>query len=302
MLDIDDAIDQFTVNLAVERGLAANTVKAYTSDLVQFSSHAAVHGVERIDRVRADLINTFLIARLDLGDSTRTVARKLVSLRRLYHFLLSERLAEVDPTATIDSPPIRRKLPSVLSEAEVERLLEAPDEGKPEGLRDRAMLEVLYATGLRVSELVGLRLANLDLNVGLIRTFGKGNKERIVPLSEAAIDRVELYLKYTRAQLLRRVGGIGRTDALFVTRRGKAMTRQGFWKNLKRYALISDVRGEVSPHKLRHSFATHLLEHGADLRSVQAMLGHADISTTQIYTHVTRERLRRIHRTHHPRG
>ena len=302
MLDFDDAIDQFIAHLRVERGLAENTTKAYGSDLMQFATHMGVREVDGIDEVTTDDVNRFLVERLDRNDSMRTVARKLVSIRRLFHFLRTERLVELDPTATIDSPPIGRTLPHVLTEVEVEHLLDAPDQSTAEGLRDRAMLEVLYATGLRVSELVGLRLKNLDTNVGVIRTFGKGSKERLVPLSDIAMDKLETYLKYTRSELLRRVGGIGRTDAVFVTRRGSGMTRQGFWKNIKRYALKAGIRSPVSPHKLRHSFATHLLEHGADLRSVQAMLGHSDISTTQIYTHVTRERLKRIHKTYHPRG
>ena len=302
MLEFDDAIDQFIAHLRVERGLADNTTMAYGSDLMQFATHMAVREVDRVDRVMAEDVNRFLVERLDNNDSMRTVARKLVSIRQLYHFLRTERLVELDPTATIDSPPIGRSLPHVLTEIEVEVLLDAPDGATTEGLRDRVMLEVLYATGLRVSELVGLRLKNLDLTVGLIRTFGKGSKERLVPLSDIAIEKLEPYLKYTRGELLRKVGGIGRTDAVFVTRRGSGMTRQGFWKNIKRYALKAGIRSSVSPHMLRHSFATHLLEHGADLRSVQAMLGHSDISSTQIYTHVTRERLKRIHRTYHPRG
>ena len=302
MLEFDDAIDQFIAHLRVERGLAENTTKAYGSDLVQFATHMGVRDVDRIDEVTAEDVNRFLVERLDLGDSMRTVARKLVSIRRLCHFLRTERLLDTDPTATIDSPTIGRSLPHVLTEDEVESLLEAPEPTSAEGYRDRVMLEVLYATGLRVSELVGLRLRNLDLNVGLIRTFGKGSKERLVPLSDIAIEKLELYLQQGRGELLRKVGGIGRTDAVFVTRRGSGMTRQAFWKNIKRYALKAGIRSSVSPHMLRHSFATHLLEHGADLRSVQAMLGHSDISTTQIYTHVTRERLKRIHRTYHPRG
>ncbi len=301
-MDFDDAIDQFTVHLKIERGLADNTVRAYCSDLVQFATFMALRSTDLAEAVASTDVNEFMGARLDEGDSLRTVARKLVSLRRFYHFLVVERILKADPTETIDSPPIRRPLPHVLTEAEVERLLDAPDPTTPEGVRDRAMLEVLYATGLRVSELVNLRLQNIDLNVGLVRTFGKGSKERLVPLSDAAIHKLDSYVEATRPTLLRKAGGLGRTDSVFVTRRGSAMTRQGFWKNIKRYAFLADIRTPVSPHKLRHSFATHLLEHGADLRSVQAMLGHSDISTTQIYTHVTRERLKRIHRSFHPRG
>lgn len=299
-MSLDDAIDQLLAHLAVERGLAENTLEAYGRDLAQFAGWVAERGLREADAVDAELVNAWLLARLDGGDTHRTLARKLVSLRRLYRFLRRDGAVTRDPTDTIDSPPIRRSLPSFLSEAEVDRLLDAPDQATPEGLRDRAMLEVLYATGMRVSELVGLRLAQVDLQVGLVRPFGKGKKERLVPLSEPAIAKLERYLGDARGALLR-AGGRGASPAVFVTRRGGPMTRQGFWKNLKRYALIADVR-EVSPHELRHSFATHLLEHGADLRSVQAMLGHADISTTEIYTHVTRERLKRVHETLHPRG
>ncbi|MBN1946118.1 MAG: site-specific tyrosine recombinase XerD [Bradymonadales bacterium] len=302
MPDLDDAIEQFLAHLRVERGLARNTLRAYGTDLAQFAAFLVEQGKRRADEASPELVNQFMLDRLDRGESTRTLARKLVSIRRLYRFLAQERMVVADPTATIDSPPIRRTLPVVLSESEVERLLSAPGTDTAEGLRDRTMLEVLYATGLRVSELVGLRLRNLDLTVGLIRTMGKGSKERLVPLTDPAISLLSTYLSQVRPSLLAKAGGRGATDALFVTRRGRPMTRQGFWKNLKRYALVAGIRTEVSPHKLRHSFATHLLEHGADLRSVQELLGHSDISTTQIYTHVTRERLKRIHRTYHPRG
>ncbi|MGD8869448.1 MAG: site-specific tyrosine recombinase XerD [Gemmatimonadales bacterium] len=300
-MQFDDAIDQFVAHLRVERGLALNTVRAYSSDLAQLVDYLHERGIDCVEHVTPTLINDFLVARLDTGDRTRTIARKLVSIRRLYHFLLRERLIDNDPTAKVDAPRFGRRLPTVLSEAEVERLLEAPDPATPEGIRDRAMIEVLYATGLRVSELISLGTSAVDLNVGLVRTVGKGDKERLVPLSDTAISRLQTYLNHARSRLLHRVGRAA-TNALFVTRRGKAMTRQAFWKNLRRYARQADIRTPVSPHKLRHSFATHLLEHGADLRSVQAMLGHANIGTTEIYTHVTRERLRRIHRSHHPRG
>jgi integrase/recombinase XerD len=279
-----------------------NTIRAYGTDLAQFVNYATQNNIPSVERVDNDIVSGFLVDRLDVGQSMRTVARKLVSVRRLFQFLRREHLIDVDPTDKVDSPRITRNIPSVLTEPEVEALLEAPDPATPEGVRDRAMNEVLYATGLRVSELVGLQLSNLDLTVGLVRTFGKGSKERIVPLSDTAISRLDTYLSNARAELLRKSGGLGITSAVFVTRRGREMTRQGFWKNIRRYALKAGIRMPVSPHKLRHSFATHLLEHGADLRSVQEMLGHSDISTTQIYTHVTRERLKRIHRSFHPRG
>jgi integrase/recombinase XerD len=298
---LDEAIDQFLAHLTVERGLAGNTVRAYSTDLAQVAGFMDERGSTSVSALAPEAISAFLVHRLDAGDTTRTLARKLVSVRRLCRFLLAERQLAADPTETIDSPPIRQKLPVVLTEREVEHLLAAPDGSSPEGQRDRAMLEVLYATGLRVSELVTLRLRQVDLNVGVVRAFGKGSKERLVPLGDVARHALVGYLEHARGRLLAKAGGRA-VDAVFVTRRGGAMTRQGFWKNVRRYALQAGIRTPVSPHKLRHSFATHLLEHGADLRSVQAMLGHSDISTTQIYTHVTRERLRRLHREFHPRG
>jgi integrase/recombinase XerD len=216
--------------------------------------------------------------------------------------LLTEGELTSNPTATIDIPRAGRKIPRFLSFDEVDRLLAAPDPLSPEGSRDRAMLEILYAAGLRVSELVNLPMTGIDMTVGFVRVTGKGDKTRLVPVGEVARDAIASYLAAPRGALLRAVGGPSMSDALFVTRRGGAMTRQAFWKNIKRYALRADIDKDISPHVIRHSFATHLLERGANLRVVQTLLGHADISTTQIYTHVTRERLKVVHRSHHPRA
>ena len=230
--------------------------------------------------------------------SARTVARNLSTLRRFYRYLLRENEIAVDPTAEIVSPKLGRPLPASLTEPEVEHLLAAPDLGTPLGLRDRAILETFYATGLRVSELVNLRIAEVDVVTGVVRVMGKGGKERMVPLGEAAIGYLGRYLRQARNDLLNN----RQSDALFVTRRGGPMTRQACWQMIKRYALVGGIKTDMSPHTLRHAFATHLLNHGADLRSVQMLLGHSDLSTTQIYTHVAQERLKRLHEKHHPRS
>jgi integrase/recombinase XerD len=228
----------------------------------------------------------------------RTTSRLVSSLKRFFQFALREGLRKDDPAAELDSPKLPRSLPKSLSEAEVESLLAAPNVETPQGLRDRAMLETLYASGLRVSELVGLKIVQVSLDMGVVRVLGKGSKERLSPLGEEAVEWIERYQREARTLLL----GSHRSDALFVTPRGGPMTRQAFWKLVQRYAQIAGIRRAISPHTLRHAFATHLINHGADLRVVQLLLGHADISTTQIYTHVARERLKQLHRKHHPRG
>jgi len=300
-LAIDDAIQRYLEHLTIERQLARNTIEAYATDLAHFADHCARSELSTIHDVDPIRINAFLLERLDDGVGTRTLARNCVSIRQFFRFLRSESLLEVDPSELVDVPRTERKLPRVLTEAEVERLLQAPTSATPEGTRDRAMLELLYATGLRVSELVDLPVGAVHLDAGFLRVFGKGNKERIVPVGECAIDAVEAYLSGPRAQMLA-CSTSSSSPSLFITRRGRRMTRQAFWKNLNRYAQLADIPVRISPHKLRHSFATHLLRHGADLRSLQAMLGHADISTTQIYTHVTRTRLKELHTRYHPRG
>ncbi len=300
---IDDAIDQFRFHLRVERALAENTLDAYTRDLTDFSTYCdEKHGVTEIDKVKDDHITLWMDGMFNRGMKTTSVARHLIALRRLCLFLRLEGALEDNPTQTIDVPRIGRKIPRVLSLKDVDRLLDVPDRQSPEGLRDRAMLETLYATGLRVSELIHLTLSGMDLTVGYVRVLGKGDKTRLVPLGEQARDAIEIYLKHARGALLAPAGGPSISGALFVTRRGGPMTRQAFWKNIKRFAIEAGITMDISPHTLRHSFATHLLDRGANLRVVQALLGHADISTTQIYTHVTRERMKAIHRQHHPRA
>jgi len=290
-------IEAFLDALWMERGLSENTLSAYRSDLRRLAGWLAAQHQELLQVERGELLK-YLSERVAGGASPRTTARLLSTLRRFYQQQLRERRLLADPTAQIDAPKLGRPLPKSLTEAEVEVLLDAPDVEQPLGLRDRGMLEVIYASGLRVSELVGLTLFQLNLRQGLIRVVGKGNKERLVPLGEEAMGWLERYLSEGRPDLVK-----GRAnDALFPTRRGGPMTRQAFWYMIKRYAAAAGISKVLSPHTLRHSFATHLLNHGADLRVVQMLLGHSDLSTTQIYTHVARERLKSLHATHHPRG
>ena len=288
-------IEAFLDALWMERGLAENTLLSYRNDLVKFSTWLQQHDRALAETRREDILD-FLVSLATAP--ARTSARRLSSLRRFFQWALREGRVTTDPTAHIDSPRLGRPLPKSLTEGEVEALLDAPDTDTTLGLRDRAMLETLYATGLRVSELVRVELASLNLRQGVIRVLGKGAKERLVPLGDEATQWLERYLDAARPELLN-----GRAaDALFVTRRGAAMSRQGFWYLVKRYALASGISSPISPHTLRHAFATHLLDHGADLRVVQMLLGHSDISTTQIYTHVARQRLAALHAKHHPRG
>jgi integrase/recombinase XerD len=281
----------------MERGLSANTLAAYRADLVALSRWLAGRGVAIQDTTRADLLE-FIAWRVERGARPRSTARQLSSFRRFFRHQLREGQLREDPTAQIAMPKIGRSLPKSLSEEEVESLLNAPLVSDPLGSRDRTMLEVLYATGLRVSELVSLRYGQLNLNQGVIRIVGKGNRERMIPLGEEAVRWLKEFLGSARNEIL-----LDRsTDYLFPTRRGDRMTRQAFWHIIKRYARKSSIDKELSPHTLRHAFATHLLNHGADLRVVQMLLGHSDLSTTQIYTHVARERMKELHAGHHPRG
>jgi integrase/recombinase XerD len=295
-LDLDRACDLFLDHLKVERNLAANTIEGYSRDLARLRRFLCGRGRAVIDEISPADLTDYL---LDLADalSARSRARAVVAIRGWFRFLVAERHLERDPTETLDGPRIGRRLPDVLGEEAVERLLAAPPMHTPRGLRDAAMIETLYATGLRVSELVGLRAADVHLDPGFVRVMGKGRKQRMVPLGDLARERITAYLAQARAGFLKNP----KEPALFLTGRGKPMTRQGFWKLLRAYARSVGI-AEVSPHKLRHSFATHLIEHGADLRAVQAMLGHADISTTQIYTHVSRARLVELYQKHHPRA
>ncbi|MEN9316927.1 MAG: hypothetical protein RIS35_3320 [Pseudomonadota bacterium] len=291
-------IPAFCDALLLEDGLSANTLAAYRRDLSALATWLRGRRGVPLAQARAEDLQAYIAERHPDSKATSS-NRRLTVFRRYFRWLLRQRLRAEDPTLRIRSARQPVRFPKSLSEAQVDALLGAPDANSDLGLRDRAMLETLYATGLRVSELVGLRTVEVGLNEGVIRVVGKGDKERLVPLGDEARHWIERYLAEARPRLL---AGVGASDALFVTRRGEGMTRQMFWTLVKRHALAAGIRAPLSPHTLRHAFATHLLNHGADLRVVQMLLGHADISTTQIYTHVARERLKRLHARHHPRG
>lgn len=293
----DPVIDRFLDALWLEKGLSDNTRDAYRSDLALFNVWLSERDLRLVDAGR-EVILDHLAWRLSNNYKARSTARLLSGLRGFYRFLLREGVISVDPTLRVDLPKLGRPLPKALSEADVEALLSAPDTGDPLGMRDRAMLEVLYATGLRVTELVSLSLEQLNVRQGVLRTFGKGNKERLVPLGEEALHWLMRYLRDPRETLLAGKA----SDIVFPSRRGDLMTRQTFWHRIKLHARQAGVAASISPHTLRHAFATHLLNHGADLRTVQMLLGHSDLSTTQIYTHIARARLQELHAAHHPRG
>lgn len=295
---LEPLFDLFLDFLRTERGLSRNTLDAYGRDLQEYAEFLSSRGVSRPDAVTPEAVAEHQAALRGRGLSHRSAARHLASVRGFHLFLLRERHATVDPTEALEAPRIKRRLPVILTLGEVERLLAAPDPSSPSGLRDRAMLETLYATGLRVSELCGLAIDDVNLRDGFLLARGKGSKERIVPLGAMAIDRLEAWLAAGRAALLKG----RRSRHLFIGPKGMKLTRQGFWKLLRRHARQARIDKPVSPHKLRHSFATHLLERGADLRSVQAMLGHSDIATTQIYTQVDRTRARKVYDKAHPRA
>jgi len=290
-------IEQFVDALWMERGLSENTLAAYRNDLAGLAAWLADKGRGLLEARRQDLLS-YLSDRVINGAKPRTTARLLSSIRRFYRYHIREGRLEADPSVRIDTPRIGRPLPDTLSEVEVESLLAAPDTRDALGLRDRAMLELLYACGLRVSELVKLTTEQVNLPQGVVRLTGKGNKERLVPMGEQAVDWLQRYINHARPEL----AGSASIRQLFITRRRNGMTRQAFWYRLRHYALKAGINKPLSPHTLRHAFATHLLNHGADLRVVQMLLGHSDLSTTQIYTHVARERLKDIHAQHHPRG
>jgi len=295
MQEAKQVIDRVLDALWMERGISDNTLAAYRSDLADFAVWLDRKETSLQQAQDADL--RLYLASLDRS-SMRTLSRRLSSMRQFFGYLVREGQMKHDPSARIESPRLGRPLPKSLTEEEVEALLEAPDAGTPLGLRDRCMLEVLYATGLRVSELVNLTLTQINQRQGLVRVIGKGNKERLVPLGQEALDWLQKYLQDARPVLAKNHA----IDSLFPTRRGGRMTRQAFWHLIKRHARRAGLDKPLSPHVLRHAFATHLLNHGADLRVVQMLLGHSDISTTQIYTHVARERLKNLHAEHHPRG
>jgi integrase/recombinase XerD len=293
----DPAISRFLDALWMERGLLPNTLSAYRADLMSLSEWLEERRTAVVRASRADL-QAFLASRSIGGAQPRSTARQLSSYRQFYRYMVRENLVSEDPTAEISMPKIPRAIPKSLTIDEVEALLGAPLVRDPLGHRDRTMLEVLYATGLRVSELVGLRLSQVNVNQGVIRIVGKGNRERLIPLGEESVQWIGKFISSARAEILLE----RQTDYLFPTRRGDLMTRQAFWHIIKRYARKAGINKELSPHTLRHAFATHLLNRGADLRVVQMLLGHSDLSTTQIYTHVARERMKELHAQHHPRG
>ncbi|TLX54654.1 site-specific tyrosine recombinase XerD [Stutzerimonas nosocomialis] len=293
----DPLIDQFLDALWLEKGLADNTREAYRTDLGLFHGWLHERGVA-LEGAGREIILDHLAWRLGQGYQARSTARFLSGLRGFYRYLLREGRIDQDPTLRVEMPRLGRPLPKTLSEADVEALLAAPDTGEPLGLRDRAMLEVLYACGLRVTELISLTLEQVSLRQGVLRTFGKGNKERLVPMGDEAMHWIERYLREARGELLSGKA----SDVLFPSQRGDQMTRQTFWHRIKLHAKVAGIGKSISPHTLRHAFATHLLNHGADLRTVQMLLGHSDLSTTQIYTHIARARLQELHARHHPRG
>jgi integrase/recombinase XerD len=290
-------IERFLDAIWMERGLSDNTLGAYRADLFALHQRLSANSVSLVKATRADVMD-YIAWRVEGGAKPRSTARQLSSFRRLYRYLLREGLISDDPTANIAMPKIGRALPQSLSEEEVDSLLAAPNVAEPLGHRDRAMLEVLYATGVRVSELINLKMSQINLNQGVLRIIGKGDRERLIPLGDEAQDWVREFIDGARGEILLE----RQTDYLFPTRRGDRMTRQAFWHIIKRYAKKAGVAKKLSPHTVRHAFATHLLNNGADLRVVQLLLGHSDVSTTQIYTHVARERMKELHSRHHPRG
>ncbi len=295
---MDQLLDSFLSYLAVEKGLSKNTLESYGRDVRKFVLFLEENKVTTAHDIKYGVILDFLSDFKKQGFSDTSTVRCIVSIKQFFKYLLVEKIIIEDPTSQIRTPRMKKSIPGVISLDEVEKVLASPDESTPEGIRDTAMLEVLYATGIRVSELIGLKLNDVNFEMGFIIVYGKGSKERIVPMGDKALEKLKPYMESSRPALLK----TRESKALFVTRRGKGMTRQGFWKLIKNHALSSGVTKNISPHTLRHSFATHLLERGADLRSIQIMLGHSDISTTQIYTHVESERLKVIHKKYHPRS
>ncbi|HOB35455.1 MAG: site-specific tyrosine recombinase XerD [Firmicutes bacterium] len=295
---MEQLVDTYLVHLKVERGLAANTLDSYRRDLAKFIGFLRRQGVFSLQQVDRQSIMAYMEELHNRGRAAATVSRNLAAIRSFYSFLTQENLVAANPSAELESPKIPKRLPTVLTVAQITRLLEQPDIRQPGGLRDKAMLELLYATGIRVSELVALDLPDVNLEMGFLRCVGKGSKERIIPVGKTAVESVDNYLRRGRVKLVRD----SQESAVFVNVHGRRLTRQGFWKILKKYVRQAGIDGEITPHTLRHSFATHLLENGADLRAVQEMLGHSDISTTQIYTQVTANRLRDVYQRYHPRA
>ncbi|MBI5815568.1 MAG: site-specific tyrosine recombinase XerD [Nitrospinae bacterium] len=300
MNDAETLLDGYITHLALERNRSRNTLEAYNRDLKRFLAQIGYTGPDSLNRMAPPDVVAYMKSLRDSGMSASSTARNLAAIKGLYRYMLKLGLLSSNPSEAIQAPRLWKTLPDVLSLAEVEKLLEAPKPATPEGVRDGAMLETMYATGLRVSELVGLKLNDVNFEMGYLSTIGKGSKERVTPMGEVALEKIKEYRRSARPRLAMLHGK--QIEALFITRRGGAMTRQGFWKIVKKYALMAGIKKGISPHSLRHSFATHLLERGADLRAVQQMLGHADISTTQIYTHVAKTRMKEIYDKIHPRA
>jgi integrase/recombinase XerD len=295
---MDQLLDSFLTYLTVEKGLSKNTLESYGRDVRKFLLFLEEGQIKTIQEIKYENILDFLSHFKKQGFSDTTTVRTIVSIKQFFKYLLLEKIIKEDPTSQIRTPKMKKSIPGVISLEDVERVLASPNESTPEGIRDLAMLEVLYATGIRVSELIWLKLNDVNFEMGFVIVYGKGSKERIVPIGGQAQEKLRTYMELSRPLLLKSRD----SKELFVTRRAKAMTRQGFWKLIKNYALKAGITKQISPHTMRHSFATHLLERGADLRTIQIMLGHSDISTTQIYTHVENERLKEIHKKYHPRS
>jgi integrase/recombinase XerD len=295
---MNNLVDSFLSYQAAVKGLSKNTLESYGRDVLKFIDHLEKRDISGIEDVKYNNILEYVTILQEEGINIRSVARNLVSLKQFFKFLLLEKIILEDPSRNIKTPKMKRSIPGFLSLKDVERLLSSPNPESYEGIRDRAMLETLYACGIRASELVNLELNSVNFELGYLIVYGKGSKERLVPTGEKARTALKDYLALSRPNILKTRS----SPYLFVTRRGQAMTRQGFWKILKNYAIKCGISKKISPHTIRHSFATHLLERGADLRTIQIMLGHSDISTTQIYTHIAKERLKEIHRKYHPRS
>lgn len=295
---MNDLIDNFINYLSVERGLADNTLLAYRRDLNKYAAQLDARGIKAAAQVKREDVTEFIFHEKDAGLSTSSICRSLAAIKMFHRFLVRERLAPADPTNLVDTPKLWKKIPDVLSQSEVESIINATRGRKPQQVRDLAMMELFYASGMRVSELASLKVENLNFDVGYVRCLGKGRKERVIPIGKQSRDAVKKYCDLVRPKFLKS----RLSSDLFLSRLGRKMSRQAIWQLIKQYAKKANITKTIKPHTLRHTFATHLLQHGADLRSVQEMLGHADISTTQIYTHVDRDRLKTVHKQFHPRG
>ena len=295
---MNDLIDQFLDYLSIEKGLSQNTIKSYGQDLLKFNNYLKTRGIENVRTVKKNDISKYLYYLKDKELAATSISRNLVAIKMFFRFLVAERILKEDVAGLLESPRLMRSLPEVMDAREVTMILEAPSKRDAAGIRDVAIIELMYATGMRASELTGLKIDNLNLDVGFVRCVGKGGKERIIPVGKQAKTAIERYLNRVRPKLGKRT----QDKHLFLSRLGKKISRQSLWKLIKKYVVLAGIKKEITPHTLRHSFATHLLEKGADLRSVQEMLGHADISTTQLYTHINKSRLKGIHKKFHPRG